>query len=318
MKRAAVILFAVLCAPAFSSSVEVKVLVSAQETTVGVPVEFTVSVAAPDSNIAFDLPDAKKYSSADLGVKVDPKKITEEDAKLPLFVVDGVDVADLSTAGAFRKTVKVRVVYCVPGSYPVPPLAVRDTGRPVPFDSPRVTVKAVNESGETADIEPPLELGGNHTRIFVMLIAALLLGAAGLAFWRWWTTKRKKVISAEPERPAIEVFMEKAGSIGNALNENSMAPDEFALELSMTFRRLISSLYGFDAAEMTSRELLDSIISKRKGLTAERYGAQLEGIMALWDMTKFAEFNPSAEILRANLKDTMVLAEKMWRDLRGI
>ena len=318
MQRAVFILFAILCAPASVNAAEVKVIASVQETTVGVPVDFTVSVSAAHSNISFDLPEAKKYAAADLGVKTDPKKMSEEDAKLPLFVVDGVDVADLSTSGAFRKTVKVKVVFCAPGSYPIPPFAVKDSGTPVAFDSPRITVKAVNESGETADIEPPLELGGNHTRIFIMLIAALLLGAAGFAFWRWRTARRKTAPSAEPARPAIEVFIEKAGAIGKAVNESSIAPDEFALELSMSFRRLISSLYGFDAAEMTSKELLDSIVSTRKGLTAERYGSQLEGIMALWDMTKFAEFTPSGEILRANLKDTVFLAEKMWRDLRGI
>jgi hypothetical protein len=86
----------------------------------------------------------------------------------------------------------------------------------------------------------------------------------------------------------------------------------------MAFRRMISSLYEFDAAEMTSSEILNSIVAKRKGLTSERYGASLEGIMALWDMTKFAEFAPSAETLRVNLSETIALAGKMWRDAHGI
>ncbi|MGL4369466.1 MAG: hypothetical protein ACRCUT_07330 [Spirochaetota bacterium] len=68
---------------------------------------------------------------------------------------------------------------------------------------------------------------------------------------------------------------------------------------------------------MTSREILSGIVSSRKGLTSERYGAQLEGIMALWDMAKFAEFSPSRDVLSANLKDTESLADKMWRDYGG-
>jgi hypothetical protein len=303
---------------AYGQDAEVKSLVSVPETTVGVPVDFSIAVSSVRGNISFDLPEAKKYSAADIGLKQDPKVVSEEDQKLPLYVVDAVEISDLSTAGTFRKTVKVKVLYYAPGNYTIPPFAVKEDGRIVKFDVPHVTVKAVNESGEVAGVEPPLALGGNHTRIFLLIIFAVFLGAAGFGLWKWWRVRRSIAPPAAPERPAIEIFMGKVKTIRASLSDESVAPDLFALELSMAFRRFISSMYGFDAAEMTSRELLDSIVAKRKGLTAERYGSQLEGIMALWDMTKFAEFNPSAETLRINLKDTVFLAEKMWRDIRGL
>ena len=228
-----------------------------------------------------------------------------------------MDVADLSTNEAFRKTVKIRVLYCAPGDYKIPPVSVKEDGRVVPFESPRVTVKAVNTDGQTVEIEPPFELKGNHTRIIILLIAAVLLGAAGFALWRWLRGRKRQVAEIKA-RPAIEIFRESAGAVSAALESGNLPPDQFALELSMAFRRLICNVFDFDAAEMTSSEILASIVSRRKGLTAERYGSSLEGIMNLWDMTKFAEFAPSNDTLKVNLSDTVELAERMWRDSGGI
>ena len=315
---------ALLCVSAFvvpaSAAPDVKALVSSKEIAVGDPVEFIVSVSATEKDPVIVIPEQRKYYAEDISA-LDKKKKSETEKpqdKLPIFVIDAADIQDLSTNESVHKTLKLKVLYFVPGQYVMPPVIVKGADNSVSiFEYPSVVVKAVNEQGESADIEPPLVLNGNYYRVILLVLTAVILGAAGYAVFLFFKKKNNSAVTEIPV-PAIVFFREELFLLKKILVDEKISPEEFAQKISAAFRKLISGIYSFDAEEMTSKEILSHIVSSRKGLTSERYGESLERIMNLWDMTKFAEFNPSKELLSANLDETSSLAEKMWRDNGGI
>ncbi|MGL4370893.1 MAG: hypothetical protein ACRCUT_14660 [Spirochaetota bacterium] len=248
------------CAGSAAPLPEVKVLFSAQETTVGEPVDIIVSVSSKQRDVVIVPPAQGKYfaqeKEADRAAK---KRTDEEDApRLPVYAVESSQIEDLSTNESVNRTLKIRVLYYAPGQYFIPPVSVKNSaGEPAPIESPQITVKAVNEQGEQADIEPPLPLKGNYTRIIIMLLAAVLLGAGGYALYRY-IKKRKSVPDAQPYIPAIIPFREETAQLKYLLSQEKIPAEEFSLRLSLAFRRLISAIYRFDAAEMTSREILST------------------------------------------------------------
>jgi hypothetical protein len=62
---------------------------------------------------------------------------------------------------------------------------------------------------------------------------------------------------------------------------------------------------------MTSDEILENLKAVISESDYKLYKDEIDKSFRLWDLSKFAEFTPSKEILMTNLDDTVKLAEKM-------
>jgi len=66
---------------------------------------------------------------------------------------------------------------------------------------------------------------------------------------------------------------------------------------------------GFDAAEMTTGEI--SAVIKKYLKNGSGYAAEIVNIMEAWDLSKFAEFTLSKELLLINYRSTIAAAERL-------
>ena len=104
------------------------------------------------------------------------------------------------------------------------------------------------------------------------------------------------------------------------LNEKNLIANnnivDYVFLISMIFRKYLSSQMKFDASEMTSDEI-DSMLKKIfTPIKYKKYGAEIISIFNLWDLSKFAEFTPSEEVLQQNYIDTVKIAAKISEDYR--
>jgi hypothetical protein len=86
---------------------------------------------------------------------------------------------------------------------------------------------------------------------------------------------------------------------------------EYVFGMSIAFRRLLSAQFAFDAAGMTTDEIRSGL---KKFMPAELYSAYADEIMNamdFWDISKFASFTPSADMMRENLRDARNIAAKI-------
>jgi hypothetical protein len=307
------------CASALRAVESPRIEAKAQrsESTVGEQVEFIV-VAQPAEKLSVNLPEKKKYFDKDIINPLDQKKVSAkgkdpETQELPRYLVEDLSMKE----DGGRKEAHIIVRYFSPGIYQMPKVECKtEDGIHVAYHVPSVTVKPVNEKGETIDIEAPLALSGNYTRVIIMAGAALAIGALS-AFLVVWFRKRKRVVELQPSTPAIEIFRSEMESLGKAIRSSEIDANGYAMSISESFKKLISARFNFDAMEMTSQEMIDRIGEIRGGMTRERFTDDLSRITMLWDITKFAEFTPSGEMIELNFNDTVKLAEKIWRESSG-
>jgi hypothetical protein len=234
------------------------------------------------------------------------------DEHVPLYVVYGAVKEEDAERGEQRWLVKLSVAYFRPGNHLLPEIEMYDRQNVrIGYRQPSIEVKAVNPSGQFQEIEPPLSLGGNYTRLILLLIGAAVLGAGCFFLFRWWKSRRREPDLPPAVIPPIEIFMRETGALIRRRHIESGRVEEFVMELSRIFRKFVSALQGFDAMEMTGSEMLAAMhLSMPAGAFAEAR-ADLWKMIELWDLAKFAEFSPSAETLNANFDLTVRLARKL-------
>jgi hypothetical protein len=89
----------------------------------------------------------------------------------------------------------------------------------------------------------------------------------------------------------------------------------YVFGISIIFRRMLSNLLKFDAHDMTSEEIngkLKIVFTKEM---FNKYHGQIIKCFELWDISKYAEFAPGADILSDNLAKTINLARELSRDV---
>ena len=82
-------------------------------------------------------------------------------------------------------------------------------------------------------------------------------------------------------------------------------------------RHLLSAQFGVDAAEMTTDEIRAGL---KKFMPAELYSVyadEIMGAMDFWDISKFAAFTPSADMMRENLREARNIAAKITAEEGG-
>ena len=90
--------------------------------------------------------------------------------------------------------------------------------------------------------------------------------------------------------------------------------EEYIVGVSTVFRRYISGLLDFDAMEMTTDEVNRALKKIARHRPVASFHDDIMAAFNLWDLSKFAEFTPSKEVLMENLKKTKDLAESLNRE----
>lgn len=290
--------------------------------TVGQPLEYRVRISGgrpgsitvnpPAKREVF--PDDKETKGAGRTEAKKEKKDEEKKAGdfVPLYSIDSLKKDDVSTKNGIEMAVIVKIIFYRTGEYELPAIEiVGEDGIPIGYRLPRVTVTAVNEKGEFMDIEPPLSLGGNYTRLIILLLAAAAAGAAGYALYRYVKRRMAERAAAAAALPPIEIFRRELAALdGRGLIAGGRV-EEYVFGVSLIFRRFLSSQFGFDATEMTTREIAQAMKKTRRADVLARHEGAIIRSFDLWDLAKYAEFAPPAAVLIENVNETAQLAETL-------
>ncbi len=320
MTALAIFMFFLSCAAMAGNDApvpEISASVSPAKSTVGSLIEYRIAVTGKASPAPTIVPPEQREYFPD--AKTGPEKEggdgeTEGDPSryVPLYVIHSVKKEDRSDQEMTDITVAVQISFYRPGTWALPDIEIRGAdGMLMGYATPRVEISATNEKGEFQEIEPPLELSGNHRRLVILVLA--LAALATVAFFAWRRIRRKldERRSVIVVVPPIETFLKEIEALGGPELIEDGRVEEFVFGISMIFRKFLSSRFRFDATEMTSHEIERKI---RKALPRSLYLRSHDEIMEnlnLWDLSKFAEFTPAKERLHASLAKTVELAERL-------
>jgi hypothetical protein len=306
-----------LPSPAYSSEgiPEIKAAATPQEATVGEVIEYSVSIAGknlrgievkrPDKEILFP---EKKTGPGE-------KNKDEEDSAdaVPLYIVHSASKEDSSEGDVTYISVKMTISYYRPGSHQLPEVGIFGSDKiRIGYKVPVVKIKPLNNEAKLEDIEPPLELGGNYTRVVLLVIAAVAVTALVIFLIRFLKARRKRKEEEVVVVPPLDKFLEEFRELEPEKLIGEGKIEEYVLGISGIFRRYISSLLDFDAMEMTSDEISRWIGKVLPQPLSRKYGVSFSRCFNMWDLSKFAEFAPSGDMLLENCSMTKRLAEELW------
>ncbi len=294
--------------------------VNPEKGTVGQPLTYTLTISGIDpGTIKITLPEKKiVYPEKKNENKKEAKKETKNDSEksseefVPQYIINSASRDDSELNGVKQINIKIIMSYYRPGIYTLPEIKISGSdGISVGYKIPSVTIEEINKEGKLEEVEPPVSLSGNYTRIIWIIAGLLLLAAAAFLLYRYYKKKRKILSIEEPSLPPIEIFLNEVESLKLRELIADGKINEYVFDISIIFRRYISSMLKFDAAEMTTDEIASKIITHMPYDLYLIYGDEIIRNMRLWDYSKFAEFTPSRELLLDNLEMTISAAKKI-------
>jgi len=304
---------------------KIKATVTPEKATVGTVLDYRVNVAGKGLGAITIVPPEKRevYPEKKKTQAPPPKEgeEAEEDPAqyVPLYVIHTVKKDDRSDKTMTDITVTVQMSFYRPGTWQLPDIEIRGAdGIAIGYKAPAVTVAAVNEKGEYQEIEPPLSLGGNWWRLVILVLVLAVLGVAGFFAWRHIRKRIEERRAAPVIVPPIDIFMKEIEQFngGRLIDEGKI--EEFVFCISMIFRKFLSLQFRFDAAEMTTYEIEKKIKKVFPKNIHDAYAGQIMDGFNLWDLSKFAEFTLSPELLHASLGKTVDLAKQISGDMSSV
>ena len=294
---------------------EIRAAVAPEKATIGVPLEYRVTVAGTKlKGLKIALPESKMYfpPKTETAKSGKPGGDTTPEAKVPLYIIQSTRREDNSSGDVTHQTAVVKLAYYRPGTHRLPELNIfMGSDERIGYQIPMITIESVNPGGEFQEIEPPLSLGGNYYRLVMVILGAMALGAGIYFLVRFLAARRKLREVPDMPVPPLEIFMREAGELARKRYIESGQTEEFVVGISHCFRKFISGQFHFDAMDMTGTEMNSAL---KRALPPEKYAplaGDLESMVNLWDLAKFAEFAPSPETLGANLDMTIKVARKL-------
>lgn len=305
---------------------KIRATVTPEKATVGTVLDYKVTIAGKGlSGITIDPPEKREVYPEKKKTPTPPQQEGEEGADedpaqyVPLYVIHTVKKDDRSDKTMTDITVTVQMSFYRPGTWQLPDFEIKGAdGIAIGYKTPAVTVAAVNEKGEYQEIEPPLSLGGNWWRLVILILVLVVLAVAGFFAWRYIRKRIEERRAAPVIVPPIDIFMKEIEQFnGDRLIEEGKI-EEFVFGISMIFRKFMSLQFRFDAAEMTTYEIEKKIKKVFPKSIHEAFAARIMESFNLWDLSKFAEFTPSPELLHASLGNTIELAKQIAGEMSGV
>ncbi len=330
MKMKILTLMVLLAASAMAGGVDapkIRATVTPEKATVGTVLDYRVTIAGRGlSGITIIPPEKrevfpeKKKTQAPSGKNGEEGGADEDPAQyVPLYVIHTIKKNDRSDKTMTDITVSMQVSFYRPGTWQLPDVEIRGAdGIAIGYKTPAVTVGAVNEKGEFQEIEPPLELGGNWWRLVILILVLAVLAVAGFFAWRYGKKILEERRAAPVIVPPIDIFLKEIEQFnGDSLIDEGKI-EEFVFGISLIFRKFLSLQFRFDAAEMTTHEIEKKIRKVFPKNIHDSFAGQILESFNLWDLSKFAEFTPTPELLHASLGRTVDLAKKISGEMSGV
>jgi len=318
-KKIVIILSAVCFAlPVFGGIDSDRVLkssVSPEKGNVGQQFSYNLSIAGRNlEGIKVIPPEEGEYYPVSSASEKKPGERQNEgmndEKAVPLFIINSARKEENESDGLRQITVRVDLTCYRTGVHQLPEISITDSdGVKLGYSIPSVTIEELNKEGEPQDIEPPLELSGNYTRLIILILTMAAAGIAGFFLYKYFRNRKKNAAVPEIKQTPLEFFMSEIERLKLAECINEGRVNEYVFGMSITFRRFISMELGFDAAEMTTGEI--SAVLKKYLKNGRDFTQDILKIMEAWDLSKFAEFTLSKELLLINYKNTVSAAEKL-------
>jgi len=302
----------------FAADVSLNASAAPEKGTVGQPLTYSITISGIDpGSLKITLPE-KKVVYPDKKSDEKNKKRDQSDREksseefVPLYIIGNALRDESEVNGVKQVNIKIQISYYRPGSWSLPEVKISGSdGVAIGYKIPVVVIEELNKEGTFEDIEPPVSLSGNYTRIIWIIIALLLIAAAAVLIYRYIKKRREAVLPELPPLPPIEIFLSEVETL--KLKELILEGriNEYVFGISIIFRRYLSSMLKFDAAEMTTDEIARKI---KKYMPSDLYsicGEEIISNMRLWDFSKFAEFTPSLELLVNNLEAAISVAKRI-------
>ncbi|MCP4138228.1 MAG: hypothetical protein GY754_45115 [bacterium] len=326
---------------AAAEALTIKAIVEPKKATIGQPLEYRVSIAGEKVSEIEVLPPVKREVYPDIAEipnlfekKNEEEKPEEKPGKeVPLYIIHSVKKEDNSHESLKYITVIMSVSYYRPGIYSLPEVDIFELEEDLSEDSkdkekiktkvgyevPVVEIAPVSKEKEPQlqAIEPPLDLGGNYYRVAWIVIGTILLTLLGVLLYFYIKKKREERANAPVYIPPIELFIADIEKFGGEALITEGKIEEYVVGISMIFRRYLSALLSIDATEMTSHEINRVLTKVLRRDIYTRYSEEIDRCFQLWDLSKFAEFTPSEEILLDNYEKTQKMAKNLSDDIPG-
>ena len=312
------IMFISLSAVTYAAEVSLDASVVPGKGTVGQPLTYTITISGIDpATLKITLPEKRVVYPDKKFDEKSRKKDSSGDEKsseefVPLYIIKNALRDETEADGVKKVNIKIQLSYYRTGTYSLPEVKIAGSdGVSIGYKIPEVVIEELNKEGTLEDIEPPVSLSGNYTRIIWIILALLLAAAAGILLYRYIKKRRKTILPEEPSLPPIEIFLNEVESLKLRELISHGRINEYVFDISIIFRRYLSAMLKFDAAEMTTDEIANRI---KKHMPSDLYaicGEEIISNMRLWDFSKFAEFTPSPELLLNNLDATISVAKRI-------
>ncbi len=286
----------------------IKAAVNPATSTVGSVVEYRVTISGKnlkDLEIVKPGMDVFYPESA----KADKNRKDNPASLVPLYIIHEARKEDRSTSDLGYVMLIMKMSYYRTGKHTLPEISIfgKDRVR-IAYRVPELEIKSINDKSELADIEPPLDLSGNHFRLIILAAALIALTLIAVVLVKEIRRRRNLRLETPVIVSPLEIFLGSLEKLGPERLISDGKIEEYVLGISMIFRKFLSLSYRIDAAEMTSDEI-DFLLKRVMPSAAyERHGGEIMNFFHLWDISKFAEFTPPVEMLLINLEQATRLA----------
>jgi hypothetical protein len=291
------------------SQLDIKATIIPEKATVGQTIEYKLNIIDKDhAKIKVIPPEKRELYQPQNKDKTEEKN--NPDDKVPIYIIHKVTKNDRSDKSITDITVTLTLSYYRPGRHMLPEIKIKyNKEENLRYKVPEIEITTINKDGSLHEIEPPLELSGNYSRLIILIATVFTLTLIGVTI-AWYVRKkfRKKREAISTQIP-IEIFMDEIYAFGgNKLIEDGRIED-YIFGISTIFRRFLSAEFGFDAIEMTTEEIKRALSNSAFKKRVRAHEDDIIKSFNMWDLSKFAEFTPSKELLTDNLNQIIKTAK---------
>ena len=138
------------------------------------------------------------------------------------------------------------------------------------------------------------------TRIFIMLLAVLVLALLIALAVRMWRVRQRKGLAPPPPMPPHEVALAALRDLEQRTVFEQADPEHFFVELSAIVRTYLEGRFALRAPEQTTEEFMRSAASS--SVLRLEHQQLVEAFLVECDLVKFARHRPGADRMRLGLE----------------
>ncbi|PKL15346.1 MAG: hypothetical protein CVV49_21480 [Spirochaetae bacterium HGW-Spirochaetae-5] len=198
-------MFVSLSVMTYAAEVSLDASVVPEKGTVGQPLTYTITISGIDpASLKITLPEKRVvYPDKKNDKKIDEKNRKKDSAGdeksseefVPLYIINNALRDESEVDGIKKINIKIHLSYYRTGTYALPEVKIAGSdGVTIGYKIPEVVIEELNKEGTLEDIEPPVSLSGNYTRVIWIILALLLAAAAGILLYRYIKKRRKTIL----------------------------------------------------------------------------------------------------------------------------